>query len=119
MLSIDPTPRIPSLTFGLSSAVPPEAKAAWGARLIFRESSRGKFCILYDRQSAVGDKEHKEELGRVLNLKALKEAAEMWQTVSPGESDREEYLLYDDGRVRMKASPNGSYGYIYVAAWIE
>jgi len=105
------------LTFGrrIYSA---EARAVWGARLIAPND------LLPDRQSLIAvDDEAKAALVAWLNGEpagtgALKATLERLAELRLAGSSREETVIYEDERGRVVASPQGSFGYVYVAGWL-
>ena len=114
--------------FGLR---PPDGvPVAWGARAIYeikstrrkRGERRATIDIPYDRQQMVGSDAERKALGVVVNshlLPALR--AELEERDILGDSNETiEVSHVSDGYVyRAKASPNGSYGYLYLCAWRE
>ncbi len=108
-----------NMQFGLGSAVPKTATAAWGARLIFPVD------LLRDRQSfpgmetAAGAK-LKHWLNRDGDLrKALAEARKLSKSFKLAPEDRYDVTLYEDAVGCIVANPNASYGYLYCAAWLK
>jgi hypothetical protein len=103
-----------------------ERELYWGARAIF-ESGRfegfGKkqkyippyIDLVHDRQSFVGNEhERKQEFLDWLNKTALPALRKWAEGVSP---DSRDVFVYGNGVFVLKASPNASYGYMYIGAW--
>jgi hypothetical protein len=113
--------------------------AAWGARLIHREVKDGGSGIVPDRQDLIGDDASRERLKILLNGNAvevkvrdpkdrrrkitvtkrdgvLQQALDTIRDAWLRENSDEAFLAYDDGTVRVVASPQASYGYIYITA---
>ncbi len=103
----------------------------WGARAIFerghfegRYGLRGKekwipgyIDLVHDRQSFVGqDHPRKEEFMKWLNEVALL-ALRKW--AEPVGSNSRDVFTYGNGVFVLKASPNASYGYLYIGAWLK
>src|SRR5262245_61745068 len=114
-----------TLRFGLSRAIPDDAKAAWGARLIVRQD--GDVDFVYDRQDSTGDETTITELHAWLNGGAMNEAKRRasdllreWPKAS-GMSTRTErqFTLYEDGRGRIIGDTLASAGYLYVVAFLR
>ena len=122
----------PKLAWGLSHAVPDSARAAWGARAIIEGAG---FGLLHDRQSVwSADPEAKSALLAILNgphtgdgaiqasmdaVKLLRQGGHICGPNGEGGDDAEEHLLYYDGEVKIVGNTNGSFGYLYIAAWLE
>jgi hypothetical protein len=100
----------------------------WGARAIF-ESGRwegsGKKMkyvppyadLLRDRQSFVGqDHPRKEEFMLWLNKTGLPAMRKWSEGVSTNSRDT---FVYGNGVFVLKASPNASYGYLYIGCWMQ
>lgn len=104
------------LAFGLRQ-IPDDVVACWGARLIWPAD------LLRDRQDMVGDEIERERLSKWLNGGALGEAlAEARRLADRHElapsDDRQVTLVFDDHGT-IVANPQGSHGYLYVAAWLK
>ena len=106
-----------TLRFGLRDAVPPDALAAWGARLIYPDD------VLWDRTDAVGSDEPRRELLDYLRTAVrdvpFKEARALHARGVLRASGDEDVTLYEDARVKVVANPRGGSGYLYVAAWLK
>jgi hypothetical protein len=107
--------RTNELSFGYWN-YPAGVLAAWGARWIWPCDQ------LYDRQSDFGEAPEIDALFAWLNggavKKAMVEAERLALNFHLRQSDKKEVVLYEDERGRIVANPNGSYGYLYVAAWL-
>jgi len=113
-----------SITWGLKNSWPEGTTAVWGARAIQAEREYLPYMdFLYDRQSTDGEKEPVGKLLSLLNGGALAQAQEVYSDlVAIGEIDRAEanqVTLYEDDEVKFVANTRGSYGYVYVAAWLK
>jgi len=111
-----------TIAFGRRS-FPDDVQAVWGARLIYPAD------LLHDRQDlAARSDEAKQELVAWLNGPgygngALKQALDAlredpYQFFS-GQNDETCALIYSDEQGEIIGSPQGSYGYVYVAAWLH
>jgi len=100
----------------------------WGARAIFQagrfEGSWKKqkwippyIDLVYDRQSFEGN-EHplKDEFMKWLNEGALPHLRAWARGVRP---DSKDVLNIGNDKFTLMASPNGSYGYMYIGAWLK
>jgi hypothetical protein len=92
-------------------------EAAWGARLIFEEIGQGGTGIVYDRQDAYGSKERLEASDALFRrfIKVMRWAIQHYYVES---SSRDRWFLRD-GLDVICASPQGSYGYLYVTMVCE
>lgn len=106
-----------ALKWGLSEAVPTTATAAWGARMIYPND------LVNDRQHAVGEKPDIERLLAWLNHGALRDARiQLYEDDKAGKlspSNTDTFTVYEDHEGIVVASPRGSYGHVYVAAWLK
>ncbi len=116
-----------SLPIGMmpaNQATAVKAKAAWGARALFRQGTGPPaygpqiIDLLWDRQDMLGPEPERLELQEWIDSKglpALRQAVEDMnlQTTST------ETVTIKDGKFRMKASPKRSHGYLYIGAWME
>lgn len=103
-----------NLSFGLQPDRP--CVACWGARAIYHTAG-GYVDILWDRQDAVGDRDHVKsvcawfnEFGRAM-LQAKIEETELPTYSCTG-------VEIEAGSMRLIASPRGSYGYLYLCAML-
>jgi hypothetical protein len=112
------------MAFGLNAALPEGVEAAWGARLIFPDD------LLWDRQGTIRDDDSSAWLelqawldGKPRGKGALKAALDRARALADsGElcsSGTEQVTLYEDADGTIVGNPNGSYGYLYVAAWLH
>jgi len=109
-----------TLPFGLSEAIPAEAKAAWGARFIVTQD--GHVDLPHDRQGFVGDENDRLYLmgrlevemplnGLMENIKELLIERRLNTRV-----DRD-VVLDDINGIKVVANTKASAGYCYVAAF--
>lgn len=109
----------PKPAFGLDVLIP-GIKAAWGARLIVTQD--GTTDLLHNRQGVVGDDALIDETLEWLNggvIKAFREAASAaLKRRSMLTSKPSPTILYEDGKGVVLADTNGSYGYLYVTAYL-
>jgi hypothetical protein len=112
------TEKTEKLSWGLQP--PPGASVAWGARAIFKD---GGVDLLHDRQGMVGDKGAKESLAEALNGGPLGAAREQAYTLWSQGKIRGDVAgmvtLVDDGQVVIEADTRGSYGYLYMVAYLR
>lgn len=102
------------LSYGLRDT--PNVKAAWGARLIFPAD------LVWDRTDMIGEQADKNAILAWLNDKAPKIGSDEWATIVTGRtmaSDEHVFTVFSDETGIMKASAQGSYGYLYVSAWLH
>jgi hypothetical protein len=102
------------LAFGLRD-IPESVTTAWGARLIWPND------LVHDRQDLVGP--NAERLKWWLNTyeggKPLRLALERMRHPSGiGPTDDHTFTLYEDDYGCIVGNPQGSHGYLYVAAWL-
>lgn len=117
--------KIEFVGFGLSEAVPPTAKAAWGARMIFPDDllhdRMGHFNIYREETPEMTDEGAK--LIKWLEGGALKKACEqarkLTQRYHLTQQDSKQVTLYEDEQGIFVGNPKRSYGYLYVAAWLK
>jgi hypothetical protein len=89
-----------------------KAATAWGARAIMDEG----FSLLPDRQSWVGADEPRQALMNWLNTKGLQSLRWTLRAEQLTQDSRTVITIQND-RYTLKATPNASYGYLYIAAW--
>lgn len=110
------------LTFGLSGAVPENAKAAWGARAIFHQGRAGRkasFDLVWDRLDIKAlSPEDKELLIDRLDGGGLQAARQAFAKADLEPWESRVITLYEQKGCKIVANPKGSYGYVYLAAWI-
>jgi hypothetical protein len=105
-----------SLAYGLRTA--PEDRPAWGARLIWPND------LVHDRQDMTGSDAERARLRGWLNddgvlRAALAEARRQAKAYELRADENREVVLYEDRWGIVKANPQGSHGYLYVAAWLK
>jgi hypothetical protein len=109
-----------TLPYGLSEAVPADAKAAWGARFIVTQD--GHVDLPHDRQGFTGDENDRLYLmGRMeaeIPMNGLRELIKdlLIQGRLNTRVDRE-VVLDDANGIRVVANTKASAGYLYVAAF--
>lgn len=87
----------------------------WGARAIYAPDN--KYCkidILHDRQSCIGDEPARKELVSWLNTVGMPWLKKTCRIPTSSHSMTE----FTQGKFRLHASPNASYGYLYIGAGI-
>jgi hypothetical protein len=101
-----------SLAFGLR-AIPSGVRTAWGARLIWPAD------LVHDRQDLKGP--DADDLRAWLNAGPLGIALARMREDRAGliPSESRTITLYEDETGVIKADPQGSHGYLYVAAWLK
>lgn len=114
-----------SLAFGANWLVPEKVPAAWGARFIWPDD------MLPDRQGTFADSDDdRNALFQWLNGSgvfsgfgalglARRNARRLADAGAITSSGTGEVVLHDDSDGRIVADPHGSYGYLYVAAWLR
>lgn len=96
-------------------------EASWGARLIYREVAEGGGGIVWNRQTPDGDAELLTALvfpAVDRAMPAIRSVLAGWLYGWSGESERG-HIVIRDGRVVTVASPQQSYGYLYVTSVLE
>jgi len=106
-----------SLGFGLRQ-IPDDVVTCWGARLIWPNS------LVWDRQDIVGPEPDRHELTTWLNGGALNAALNEAYRMAGSSRELEQHddrvvTLYEDDKGVVKANPQGSHGYLYVAGWLK
>ncbi len=108
------------LPYGLRRGVPDDVEVAWGARLLWPDD------LVHDRQGCAGGEPGGPERTALLD----------WLSGGAGEAMRHKarclarsyelsptsdaiVTLYEDIVGKVVGSPNGSHGYLYVAAWLH
>jgi hypothetical protein len=107
-----------SLAFGYNAGLPPDRTVAWGARLIVTQ--QGDVDFVHDRQDAIGAEEPRRRL--LANLSATKPPLEqlvsrLLRRGAMRTGIAQEFTVYADDVVVIKANTNGSGGYCYVVAY--
>lgn len=106
-----------TLAYGLRTH--PVDRAVWGARLIWPGD------LLHDRQSVIGDDADLHALTSWLNAGPLNEAlrcARLKQDANRNPLRRDEdreVTLYEDEKGIVRANPQSSHGYLYIAGWLK
>jgi hypothetical protein len=85
---------------------------AWGARAIFKQSGP-PIDIVWDRQGWMG--EERDALCEWINKTALPELRKLTEDLSPSSAG---VVWWRDGDKAIEASPNASYGYLYITAYV-
>jgi hypothetical protein len=100
--------------------------ATWGARAIFKcerwNGYKGYIDLVWDRQSlhVYGDEDDgvkravEKNLVDWINNKGLPAMRKQCESLSGADADVE---TFDDGPYHIEASPQRSYGYLYIRAW--
>jgi hypothetical protein len=101
--------------WGYPCEVPDGSTAVWGARAIFKPSLEQPLDLLPGRQNAQGA--DAELLLRGLNSGILDRVQAQARRKDP--TSEAEFVLYEDPWVRVIGSPNGSYGYFYLTAFLK
>ena len=106
------------LGWGAGWLLPEKHSAAWGARAVadknYEKTMYGTHIanLLADRQSGVGENETLLQLLKWLDHKVLP------ITMDYDGSSRE-VTEVNDGNCHARWTPNGSYGYVYIVAWVD
>lgn len=111
------------LQYGCANADPKRPiLAAWGARLLWDEVVSGQLGIVGDRVDSHGPAAHRTDLIDVMNQWAGDKMKErISELVDTGEwtaSSRQQEKLVDQDRVVIFGDPQGSWGYLYVTAFL-
>ena len=105
----------------------PAGVAIWGARWIYPDDQ------LYDRQGFNEVEDGRDQLREWLNdtsagipdpkgtriTKAMEQAVELDRAIAIRQSSKAVVTLYEDEVGIIKANPSGSFGHLYVAAWLK
>src|SRR4030067_1949788 len=108
--------------FGLSPEESKMSKYWWGTRAIFtqryiRQTRKvtTELDLLHDRQNFQGPQdEGTKKFMTWINTKGLPEVR-VW--ASKVTTDSREMFNFEDEEYKIIATPNGSYGYMYIGAW--
>ena len=100
------------LRWGLRSVEQADYLAVWGARATFAE---GELYFMPDRQEHIGDTVLVCALTNWINDTALT-ALKKYIKETNWSNDSKEIFTRNDNLFTLKASPNGSYGYMYLTA---
>lgn len=105
-----------TLAFGLRDR-PDNLTCAWGARWIWPDD------MLHDRQDLFGDVRGRSDLVAWLNGGALDAARKAARTLAADHvlspRDDNTVTLFEDAAGIVRGNPQGSHGYLYVAAWLK
>ncbi len=107
-----------SLTFGYNAGLPDGRTVACGARLIVTQD--GHVDFVHDRQDTIGAEEPRRRLLDYLNgndIPIERRIADMLRRSVMRTSVAQEFTVYTDGVVVVKANTNASHGYCYVVAF--
>jgi hypothetical protein len=108
------------LPFGCTKGLPEGVRVAWGARMIAPAD------LVWDRQGCEGGEEGGPE--RMLLLDWLGSGAgdaaravcrEQRIGVGANGSSQDVITLFEDAEGKIVGSPQGSHGYVYIAAWLK
>ena len=92
-----------------------DCSAVWGARAIFTPFKQHCIDLLPDRQSVrCGDEDNTACLLSWLNTGNMKKLSRAVQNMS---TSSDEVVDIRDGLFGIRATPGGSYGYLYIVAW--
>ena len=103
--------------FGLSFKKEEEPDLYWGARAIYKDNR--SIDLLHDRQSWVGEKPNEKKLlAQWVNEEGIPRLQRLVKDLylDPSENRRIHIVDEENGYV-ISANPNGSYGYLYIAAY--
>ena len=103
------------LRWGLRSVEQADYLAVWGARATFAE---GELYFMPDRQEHIGDTVPVCALTNWINDTALS-ALKKYIKETNWSNDSKEIFTLNDNLFTLKASPNGSYGYMYLTATLQ
>jgi hypothetical protein len=107
------------LPFGCTKGLPDGVQVAWGARLIAPAD------LLWDRQGCAGGEEGGPERAKLLDwlgAGAGDKARDFCRATNMGVSNGDSsdvVTLYEDDQGMVVGSPQGSHGYVYIAAWLK
>ena len=103
------------LRWGLRPVEQADYLAVWGARATFAE---GELYFMPDRQEHIGDTVPVCALTNWINDTALSALKKYIKETNWSNDSKEVYTL-NDSLFTLKASPNGSYGYMYLTATLR
>jgi hypothetical protein len=119
---------------------PEGVKATWGARAILQHWETKKYVnakfrngkllrkgywdvkhhhdidLVPDRQSSTGEEEAKKALFNWLDNSAIPELKKQ-ANILPFRGDSYERFIFIEDGFHLEATPNGSFGYLYIGAW--
>jgi hypothetical protein len=99
------------LGFGAVKHIPDGVETAWGARWIWPND------LVWDRQDLRGP--NKDALKDWLNAGALNAARSAARLNDLHQDEDRMAVLFEDEDGIVVGNPQGSYGYLYVAAWLK
>ncbi len=108
------------LPYGCNRGLPDDVTVAWGARMIWPDD------LVWDRQGCAGGAEGELERRELLDwlgggagdaMRAEARGLRASGELTPG--SEEIVTLYEDAAGKVVGSPQGSFGYLYVAAWLK
>lgn len=101
---------------------PPEGVTlAWGARTIYKYHPSADLMvidILWDRKANWGTREELADLLEWVNTKGM-EALKQRLAGGPVTGDSSMIVEAREGEFVIEASPQGSYGYLYIVAYVK
>ena len=103
------------LRWGLRPVEQADYLAVWGARATFSE---GELYFMPDRQEHIGDTVPVCALTNWINDTALS-ALKKYIKETNWSNDSKEIFTLNDNLFTLKASPNGSHGYMYLTATLQ
>jgi hypothetical protein len=110
-----------SISYGRRT-YPDDVRAVWGARLIWPND------LLWDRQDlAAHDDDSKQALIAWLNgpnsgdgaIKTMRDKLTAPSSLGLTSNGEEEAVIFEDEIGKIIGSAQGSYGYLYVCAWLK
>jgi hypothetical protein len=110
------------MTFGLVNEIPKDSPSGWGARAIQKGSC---LDIVWDRQDVFAvDEAHHNVLSLLLNRAGMFEHiqgkyAELYNSGKLQGNQAGTEVLFEDHALVVVANTNGSYGYVYLAAYLK
>jgi hypothetical protein len=107
-----------SLQFGYNAGLPEGRTVAWGARLIVTQD--GHVDFVHDRQGLIGAEEPRRRLLDYLNGNEIpieRRISNMLRRGVMRTSVAQDFTVYTDDVVVIKANTNASHGYCYVVAF--
>lgn len=109
-----------TLPFGCTRGLPETVRVAWGARMIFPDD------LLASRQGCAGGDDGGPErtalldwLSKTAGGEARLKARELAAGYELSPASQEVVTLYEDEVGKVVGSPQGSHGYLYIAAWLH
>ena len=100
--------------------VPEGVKTSWGARAIYdiepSENRDPYFSLLHDRQTGSGEKKKREVLSKWVNEVGFQLLDDQLKKQNVQKSDAI-VITVSEGDYTLVASPNASYGYLYISAY--